>query len=274
VSGQIAECYAIEGGSGGALGFPLSENELFAESRYGVAGREQTFEGGIVCSSNLGTYAVFDRFHRTYQSVGGVKGWLGFPTSTSESSDDAKIQRFEGGIICSSAYGTFPVRKVVAECADGWLPASNELDTGKSAVSGRHGTMQRFRGISGGRMLIYSSDDTGVYLVGWKILSYYQAEGGPTSGLGFPMSRTVVVENQGYFQRFEGGCVYSRLSSGTVMVPASTADKLKRDGAVAARLGWPVSEENPVEKSGIRIQSFENGIVTREGSKSEIWLRP
>ena len=134
--------------------------------------------------------------------------------------------------------------------------------------------MQRFRATSGGKMVVYSSDDTGIYRVGWKILSYYQAEGGPTSRLGFPISGIAVVEKKGSFQMFEGGCVYSRLFSGTVTVPASTADRLKRDSAVATRLGWPVSEEKRVEKSDIRIQSFENGIVTREGSESEIWLRP
>lgn len=134
--------------------------------------------------------------------------------------------------------------------------------------------MQRFRTTSGGKMVVYSSDETGIYRVGWKILSYYQAEGGPTSRLGFPISGISVVEKKGSFQMFEGGGVYSRLFSETVTVPASTVDRLKQDSAVATRLGWPVSEEKRVEKSDIRIQSFENGIVTREGSESEIWLRP
>lgn len=274
VRGQIAEYYATAGGSGGALGFPLSESEPFAESRHGAKGTEQRFEGGIVCSSNLGTYAVSDRFNQAYQSVGGVKGCLGFPISTSELHEDAKAQRFESGIIYSSVHGTFSVRKAIAEHANGWLPTSNEIDTGKSAVSGRRGRMQRFRGISGGRMVVYSSDVTEIYLVGWKILSYYHAEGGPTSRLGFPVSTTSVVETKGAIQMFEGGCVYSRLFSEAVMVPASTADRLKRDSAAAERLGWPVSEEKPVEESRIHIQFFENGIVTRQGSHSEIWLRP
>lgn len=274
VSGKIAEYYATVGGCGGALGFPLSENEPSVESQHGANGTEQRFEGGIVCSSNLGTYAVSDRFNQAYQSVDGVKGWLGFPICTSEPYEDAKVQRFEGGIICSSAYGAFPVRKAVVECADGWLPVSNEVDAGKSAVSGRRGRMQRFRAISGGRIVVYSSDGAGIYRVGWQILNYYKAQGGPTSMLGMPVSEVAVVEKKGYFQMFEGGCIYSHLLSQAFMVPASTVDKLKRDSAVAERLGWPVSEEKPAEKSGIHIQRFENGIVTREDGGSEIWLRP
>ena len=274
VSGQIAKYYATADGFRGALGFPLSERAPFAESQHGGRGTEQRFEGGIVCSSNLGTYAVSDRFNRAYQSVDAAKGWLGFPICTGEPYEDAEIQRFEGGVIYSSMYGTFPVRKAVAECAQGWLPASDEIDTGKSAVSRQGGRMQRFRAIAGGGMVVYSSDGTGVYRVGWQILSYYKAQGGPTSRLGLPVSEVTVVEKKGYFQMFEGGYVYSHLLSQAFMVPASTADKLKRASAIAARLGWPVSEERPVEKGGIHIQRFENGIVTREGSESEIWLRP
>jgi hypothetical protein len=137
VSGKIAEFYVTAGGSGGALGFPLSENEPFAESQHGAKGTEQRFEGSTVCSSNLGTYAVSDRFNRAYESVGGAKGWLGFPISADEPYEGAKVQRFEGGVIYSSRYGAFPVRKAVAECAEGWLPSSNEVDAGKSEVSDR-----------------------------------------------------------------------------------------------------------------------------------------
>ena len=123
-------------------------------------------------------------------------------------------------------------------------------------------------------MVIYSSDGTGIYRVGWQTLSYYQAGGGPTSRLGFPVAEHIVVETKGYFQMFEGGCVYSHLLSETFAVPASTVDRLRRDNAVAQRLGWPVSEEQPVEKGGTHIQRFEHGIVTREGNRSEIWLSP
>jgi uncharacterized protein with LGFP repeats len=274
VSGQIAKYYATVGGSGGALGFPLSESDPFTESQYGAEGTEQGFEGGIVCSSNLGTYEISGLFNKQYQSVGGAKGCLGFPISASEPYENAKIQRFEGGVIYSSTLGTFTALKAVAECARGWLPSSNEVDTEKSAVSGRRGRMQPFRGVSGGKMVVYSSDRTGIYPVGWKILNYYQTEGGPTSRLGFPMSRIVVVETKGYFQMFEGGCVYSQLGSGIVTVPPSTSDRLKRDSAIAERLGWPVSEERPLEKSSIHVQFFEHGIVTRNGRASEIWLRP
>ena len=53
-------------------------------------------------------------------------------------------------------------------------------------------------------MVVYSSDDTGIYRVGWKILNYYQAEGGPTSRLGFPISGIAVVEKKGFFSDVRG----------------------------------------------------------------------
>lgn len=272
VSGEIARCYASEGGFSGHLGFPLADEIALTRSQHGTKGTMQDFEKGVVCSSGIGTYAVPDRFNKTYQSVGGPKGWLGFPSSVNQPYDSAKTQRFEGGKIYSSTYGTYPVRDAVAECVKGWLPITMEIDAGRSSVSGQVGRVQRFQGIPGGRISVYSSDKTGIHVVGWGILKYYQAEGGPTSKLGFPISGHTIVKEQGYIQMFEGGCVYARSISAAVTVPTSTADKLKRDSEVAAQLGWPVSEEKAIEKSGARVQFFENGIVTRQGS-SEIWLR-
>lgn len=274
VSGQIAEYYAETGGAGGILGFPLEQVTAFADSQHGAKGMAQRFKAGIVCSSTLGIYEISAQFSEIYQSVDGFRGWLGFPVSSKLPNDEnVKVQRFEGGAIFSSRYGTFPVRKAIDECAGGLVPLTNEVNAGRSPISRLHGKMQSFRVGPGAKVTVYSSD-YGIHRVGWKILNYYQAAGGPTSRLGYPVSGISIVEKQGYMQMFQGGCVYVASASGiAVTVPSATVDRLERNVAAAAKLGWPISEEKRIENDEMYIQFFDNGVVTRR-ENSEIWLRP
>lgn len=274
VSGQVAEYYAETGGPGGILGFPSEHVSASTESQNGAKGVTQRFKQGIICSSTLGTYEISAQFSEIYQSADGPKGCLGFPVSNITPYDEnVTIQRFEGGAIFSSRYGTFLVRKAVDECAAGLVPLAKEVDAGRSPISRMHGMVQFFRVAPGAKLAVYSSD-CGIHRVGWKILRYYQAAGGPTSHLGYPVSETSIIQNQGYMQMFQGGRVYVESASGiSVTVPSATVDRLERNVMAAAKLGWPISEEKRIENDEIYIQFFHNGVVTRRKS-SEIWLRP
>lgn len=274
VTGQIAKYHTLMGGLDGILGFPSVKAPVAVQSKFKTTGMAQDFEDATVYSSNLGTHTVIDEFFETYQSTGQVNGWLGFPTSESESYDDARIQRFEGGAIFSSVHGIFPVRKEITELTAGWLPVSQEIDSGQSPVSRRSGTVQSFRRTPAAQLAIYSSE-FGTHPVGWKMLRYYQKEGGPTSRLGFPVAKYQTVPGKGSFQVFEGGCVYLSVFSGTAfIVSRATVDELNKDSKLAERLGWPICEEEPPNKAGTLIQFFEHGIVTRKSGHSEIWLHP
>jgi uncharacterized protein with LGFP repeats len=274
VAGQIAKYHILMGGPDGILGFPSVKTPVAVQSKFKTMGMIQDFEDATVYSSNLGTHTVIDEFFEIYQSTGQVSGWLGFPTSESEAYDDARIQRFEGGAILSSVHGTFPVRKEITELTAGWIPVSQEIDSGKSPVSERSGTVQSFRRTPAAQLAIYSSE-FGIHPVGWKMLRYYHKEGGPASRLGFPVAKYQTVPGKGNFQVFEGGCVYLPVFSGNAfIVPRATVDKLNKDSQLAERLGWPICEEELPNKAGTFIQYFEHGIVTRESGGSEIWLHP
>lgn len=274
VSGPIADYYEKTGGGGGVLGLPSEQVSAFTESQHGAKGIAQRFKAGIVCSSTLGIYEISAQFSEVYQSSGGFKGWLGFPVSNMYSNgENVMFQHFEGGAIVSSRYGTFSVRKAIDECAGGLVPLTNEVDAGRSPISRLRGKMQSFRVGSGAKITVYSSD-CGIHRVGWKILSYYQAAGGPASCLGYPVSEVEIVEKRGYMQMFQGGRVYVSSASGiAVTVPTATVDRLERNVAAAAQLGWPISEEKRLEDDEVYVQFFDNGVVTRRKS-SDIWLRP
>ena len=270
VRAEIAEYHATTGGTGGDLGFPISHDAVEATSPRGTKGIAQRFEEGAVYISRLGVHAVPSSIIRSYLSAGGVQGWLGYPLSSRESYEDSYRQRFEGGIVYVTVRGSFSVRLEIAEYSDGWIPISAESDAGKSQVSSPPGTLQQFAGFPAGRMAVYSSVRTGVQRVNREILDYYERTGGPASRLGFPVSAVTSCVGGGVVQMFEGGSVYFRLGSDIVTVPTVTIDLLKWGGMSEQRLGWPVSEEEPIGSGINRIQLFEKGAVVVRGGRREI----
>lgn len=104
----IGVTYERMHGTGGPLGFPMSDEERVPGSAPNSADRVQRFEGGAI-------YYRYDRQRRhlivpvlnavyeKYAASGGPAGDYGFPLSPSEPAPSAapgeRIQRFEGGII-------------------------------------------------------------------------------------------------------------------------------------------------------------------------------
>lgn len=128
LSGEIAEYHTAGGGTAGNLGFPLLAIAALAVSPQKTEGKAQGFEGGTVYSSNHGTYTVSGRFLRSYLSADGVQGWLGFPLSVQGPRDGTDMQRFEGGIIYSSAQASSQSDARSPSTPDGRLPISEEVD--------------------------------------------------------------------------------------------------------------------------------------------------
>jgi len=258
IRGLIAEFHMAAGGTGGELGFPLAEEE-HERSVLGTEGATQAFEGGYIVSSRHGRYAVEAEVANI-----DIKR-LGFPVSAAETRDGVTVQRLEAGIVYSTDAGIFAVRAEVAECADDWLPVSDEERVDPFTDGER---VQRFKNAAGVAMAVYSSSDTGVHRVVGRKFVYYEALGGPVSELGFPTS-TATALRDGWIQKFEHGTIYDRLGHQPVTVAAGTVQLVKD------RLGWPVSEEKFVgDGVGDSVQYFENGVVTMRDGKREIWLRP
>jgi hypothetical protein len=93
VCGAIAAFHLAKGGTGGELGFPLSEEE--AHGREEVEGSSQEFEGGFIVTSLHGTYRVSANMGRTHH-------WPGLPVAAARTQGDVESQLFEDGFVCSS----------------------------------------------------------------------------------------------------------------------------------------------------------------------------
>jgi hypothetical protein len=248
VSGPVADFHMADGGTGGSLGFPVtSQGEGF--------GSIQSFEGGHVYSSFFGTYCVPRRLEIARSGVG-------FPIGPVKTQGDVESQHFESGIIYSSKAGTFAVRSQVAKCIGrGWVPTSAE------GANPRVITVleQRFRDAMSVEMVVYSSAAIGVQAVIGRTLAFYESLGGICSKLGFPIE-AAWTSAHGSIQEFGRGVIYEWPGFDPVVVPHET-DKLIGD-----RLGWPVSQEQPIGTGADSIQFFENGAVILQDGKRQVWV--
>jgi hypothetical protein len=104
--GRIGAHFESLGGSGGGLGFPLSE-EKEVRSGPGTGGRYQEFEGGRIYFGYVdGARAieVVGDLGALHQALDGAEGRFGFPTApatTVPNLPTASVQEFEGGTLAA-----------------------------------------------------------------------------------------------------------------------------------------------------------------------------
>jgi hypothetical protein len=278
-------------------GFPVKDQEPAPTSPYGTTGVRQEFQPSTVYSCKHGVFRITDA--RCYENEGGSGGWLGFPVSERRANGQlATRQMFEGGSIYSSVPEgqegprSFAVRRLVADVLPdhpwSWHPLSKEAATVSS--SGAQGSVQHFElmrmGIDDetGESVVISSYDTAVYsfeihpsvIVAERLWSYYRNLGAEKSWLGFPANLIPPRSTVGLGgQYFEEGTIYWQPGVAPLAVTNAIRDLVREDSKVRARVGYPVTEEQPLGVNGSdRIQFFHGGVVTKRAGMYEIWLRP
>jgi hypothetical protein len=125
---------------------------------------------------------------------------------------------------------------------------------------------QRFKDAAGVQMVVYSSEAIGVQAVTGRTLAFYESLGGICSGLGFPIE-AAWMNTHGSIQEFGRGVIYEWSGVDPVVVPTET-DELVKD-----RLGWPVSQEQPIGAGADRIQFFKDGAVILQDGERRVWVR-
>jgi uncharacterized protein with LGFP repeats len=253
--GGIGECYETDGGTGGPLGFPISDEievgPSLREVGPGTVGWSQRFEGGTVYyTDRMNAIIVPSPIAEHHDAHGGVTGPLGFPVSPeltaaeSPNGTAGRFQRFEA------------IRDYPRDIVDHWSDAKGP-----------------------GGVTIYISEAHGAHCVGWGNGRLYEKLGGTKSWLGFPSSDEILINTSGgelrpTIQEFEGGSIYYNSKYGSVPVNHHITDFLKQHEELGQRLGFPVEEERPLDPERNEIaQFFEDGVVTIRTGTIEAWFR-
>ena len=261
----------------GAFGDVVNANAWLGDcltAEYDVAGgRVQDFRFGRVFSSDGATVPVAGAIGGAYQGVGGPAGRLGFPTTEERGAPDGRgrFNHFrDGAIYWTPEHGAHAVRgKIFEEWKNqGWeggplgYPVLDE-----AATPDNRGAVQ---GFEIGAM--YWSEDTGAHAVQGMILDKYAALGYETGILGYPTTSEQLAGTDGRFNEFQHGRVYWSPLTGAWPVRGKILEAWLAENGEKGRLGFPVSDEFPLEDGkGVR-QNFQHGFVTLVGD--EVKLQP
>ena len=266
---QISNKYGALDGSGGVMGFPLSDEFEVVSARSSIHGWVNVFEGGHIFHTNeLGTYATKGDINRRYAGMGSMDSILGFPTSderlatTSPYGTTGAVQSFEAGAIHTSAKGAFwtinqiHLKYGALEGSGGFMgfPISDEIESISSDnISGWHNQFE------GGT--IWHTNELGTHFTKGGIHEKYTGLGAMNSVLGYPSSDEIVVSTDHYRQVFHGGAIYSR-SQGTWVVHGGINTAYNVAGAWNGIWGWPLRDQNASTSSkgtAGGAQDFDNG---------------
>jgi uncharacterized protein with LGFP repeats len=230
----------------------------------------QTYANGIIYWTALtGAWAVYGVYYQTYMADGGANGVLGVPTSNPTAVTDPNgnggDQIYTGGVIHTSAAGTFVVLGAIMTefSAQGWIrgalgwPTANQVCTSV-------GCSQAFAG--GG---IYKTTNGKAYTVsGSAIVTELAAKGG-IAKLGYPTSELTTITDpngNGTTQNFVNGTIHSD-AVGTFLVSGPIMTEFSKMGWVRGDLGWPTAEET-CASTGVCSQTFQHGTIYQAKSTS------
>lgn len=129
---------------------------------------------------------------------------------------------------------------------------NNEYD-----VAGKKGKAQDFRGGSA-----FWSPETGAHALFGAILAKYNALGGASGWLGFPVTgETATPDGVGRYVHFQNGSIYWTPTTGAYAIPGDMFKAWGANGYETGDLKYPVAEANQVGKGF--VQKFQGGFLTR-----------
>jgi uncharacterized protein with LGFP repeats len=237
VQGCIYSDYVnVMGGPGGALGFPVTDEQ-------GIAGGRVSYFAGAKCGGggpNGSGSAIYYKgsvspygnsvqgciYHEYVGVMGGPGGALGFPLWDEEGIAGGRVSYFVGQV-CS---GGFPVHNTTSGSAIYWTSG-----TGAHEVQGC------------------------IYHVYTSVMS------GPGGALGFPTS-----DEHGVTSGFSGAAGRANtFQHGTIIWWANGRGTFEVQGSIynsylsfQTALGFPISNEYTIDSAGDRESDFENGFIT------------
>ncbi|HEY1636123.1 MAG TPA: endo-1,4-beta-xylanase [Acidimicrobiales bacterium] len=223
-------------------------------------------------SPATGTHRVCGALLAKYQALGGPSGFLGYPTTDETPTPDG-VGRFnhfanDGSIYWSPNTGAWSIHGAIrAKWASmGWeqgvlgYPTTDE--TGTSDGVGRFNHFSTAGSI-------YWTPNTGAWSIHGRIRDKYQALGGPSSVLGYPVTdENGTPDGVGRFNHFSNsGSIYWTPNTGAWSIHGRIRDKWASMGWERSCLRYPVSDEFAIP--GGRQSNLQQGVITYSFSSGQ-----
>lgn len=198
-----------------------------------------------------------------YNSLGGVSGFLGAPTTAILTCPDGlgRFQHYVGGSIyytpasgAHEVHGSIRARWQALNWEKGVMryPVTDETKTPDGV-----GRYNHFQGGS-----IYWSPATGAFEVHGEIRNKWASLGWEKSFLGYPLTNeTTTPDGVGRFNHFQGGSIYWHPATGAHEVHGLIRQFWANNGWEKSALGYPTSDELGVFSGVARISHFQHGSI-------------
>ncbi|GAA2567630.1 hypothetical protein [Microbacterium binotii] len=258
--GGIRDEYARNGYSDGSLGWPISVQTCSA------SGCRQDFQNGsILWTAAAGAFTVDGAVATAYANSGMETGALGYPVSNTfarSGNGDGRVQAFQSGavyiksgrdpIVMSGAIREEYGRQNYNWGVLGWPTTAQKCGLAGGACS------QDFDGGS-----IYWTPANGAATVSGAFKTAFDAKGGSTGSLGYPISAITPREGNGsgFVQAYTGGAIYVKNDRAAV-ISGAIRDEYGRQNYSWGTLGWPRADQVCGLAAGGCKQEFETGWIT------------
>lgn len=260
VHGSILDEFAKQAGVNGILKYPTSDTRTSSDK----ASQYSNFENGRIYDIVGGpTLTVPKPYFAKHESLGGVHGILGYPSSSVRTSHDKKsrYQNYAGGRIYVQGSRVVEVHGAVFTLHESiggvygplGYPVNDLAPTGD-----KRGKAQWFE-----HGLVFYNPTTSAHGLWGKVLDRYAANDHVFGYLRYPTSEpTPVGDGRGTYATFERGRIYASTTTDGHEIHGAVLDAyLDTYGGPTGTLGYPTSELDPSGTPGGRFQHFEGGTL-------------
>ena len=259
VVGDMFDRWTSLGGPNSPLGVPVAPQYPTPDG-----GWAQPFSNGRMhWFFGVRAHAVVGAISRTYDSLGGGPGVLGYPVTDEmrTARKDGYFTAFQNGaIFYSNATGA---HAVIGDIAQAWERTGNETGPLGYPSTDRVPTTDgtgHFTAFQNGA--IFTSPATGAHAVVGDVARTWERTGNETGPLGWPtVDSRPTGRGDGSFTTFQRGAIFSNATTGTHAVIGDIAQAWERNGNELGPLGWPITDRNRTTRGDGYYTAFQNGAV-------------
>lgn len=256
LTANIEASWKQYGAAGSYLAYPVAAASC---DQTGGTCQQQFQRGRLYDIPGIGTFPVWGGINGTYQSLGGLNGYLGYPREAEQCGQPAGscVQHFQRGLIYYGPGGTWQIWGAIGGTYDALGGSGGYLGYPLAAEQcGLTGgaCMQRFQ-----RGSVYFAPGAGTFPVWGAINGRYRELGGHSGYLGYPTSaERCGLRYGGCTQTFQRGRIYYAPGAGTHAVWGGLGSYYAARGAQDGALGYPMTAE-ACDSGGNCNQSFQFG---------------